>query len=232
MKTAIIIPAYNESTTIARVVEEVRPYGTPVVVDDASSDDTAELAAASGAEVVRHAWNRGYDAALQSGFERAAVLGAEVAVTFDADGQHDAAGLGRMLAPLKSGEVDLVIGVRLQPARFAEAVFNFYTRLRFNVPDILCGLKGYHMSLYHAHGRFDGTLSIGTELALAALRGGVRSTTVTVAIHPRRGQPRFGASLRANWHILRALLRALRTDLSAPRISIDAGRRDELGTRR
>jgi glycosyltransferase involved in cell wall biosynthesis len=232
LKTAIIIPAYNESATIARVVEDVRPYGTPVVVDDASSDGTAELAAASGAKVVRHARNRGYDGALQSGFERAAALGVDAAISFDADGQHDAAGLGKMIKLLESGEVDLVIGVRPRSARFSEALFNLYTRLRFGVPDILCGFKGYRMSLYHARGRFDGTRSIGTELALAALRGGVHSTTIAVAIHPRQGQPRIGASLRANLHILRALLLALRTDLSASDIDLDAGRCGELDTRR
>jgi len=232
LKTAIIIPAYNESATIARVVEDVRPYGTPVVVDDASSDGTAELAAASGAEVVRHARNRGYDGALQSGFERAAALGAEIAVSFDADGQHDVTGLSRMLALFESNEADLVIGVRPQPARFSEALFNLYTRLRFGVSDILCGLKGYRMSLYHTHGRFDGTRSIGTELALAALRGGVLSTTVAVAIHPRQGQPRFGTSLCTNWRILRALLRALGADLSALRNCLDARRCIDLGKRR
>ena len=215
MRAAIVIPALNEVQSVGRVVAAVRAHGAPLVVDDGSTDGTGEAAVAAGAELVRHAANRGYDAALQSGFERAAALGMEAVVTFDADGQHDPGILGDFLRPLESGEAELVLGVRPRPARTSEWAFSLYTRFRYDAPDILCGLKGYSMTLYRAHGRFDGTRSIGTELALAALRRGVATKYVRVPIHPRRGAPRFGSSLRANARILRAMLLAVRADLAA-----------------
>ena len=213
MKTAIIIPAYNESATIKTVVETVRDMGIPIVVDDCSTDGTGDLARQAGAEVVTHANNRGYDGALQSGFEKAVGLGVDIVVTFDADGQHDAAVLERMIEPILKGRADLVLGIRLQSARLAERVFNGYARLRFGVGDILCGLKAYHLDLFKAHGRFDGVRSIGTELALYGLRHHARFETIPVPVLPRKGSARIGSRWKANAIIFRALFMMMDRDL-------------------
>ena len=214
VEVGIVIPAYNEAATIATVVRDVAAFGTPIVVDDCSTDATAMLAREAGAVVVSHPHNRGYDGALQSGFEQAAELALDVVATFDADGQHTADTLAAILTPLTDGRVDLVLGLRAEPARIAERLFSLYTRWRFGVGDILCGLKGYRMSLYHQHGRFDGSRSIGTELALYALKQGNHYTTAAVPIHPRAaGSARFGGALKANARILRAMFGALVTDL-------------------
>lgn len=214
MTVAIVIPAFNEAGTIGRVVQSVLPFGVVIVVDDASGDATASIATQSGAVVVRHPSNRGYEGALQSGFERAMGDGHDIVVTFDADGQHDPSVLGRIVGPLRANSVDLVIGVRPHPARWGEGLFGFYTRMRFGVPDILCGLKGYSARVYRAHGTFDSYRSVGTELALAALRNGARFTTVPVPIHQRADAPRFGRALSANLRIIRALLIGAWKDLT------------------
>jgi len=213
VKTAILIPAWNEAATIARVVREVAAFGTPLVVDDGSSDDTGQLARAAGAIVVRHARNTGYDGALQSGFVEADRRGMEAVVTFDADGQHTAETLGRVVQLLEGEGRDLVLGLRAEPARFAERLFSLYTRWRFGIGDILCGLKGYRMTLFKRHGRFDGTRSIGTELALFALRSNASYAVVQVPIRPREsGKTRFGSVIRGNARILRAMLLAVVAD--------------------
>jgi glycosyltransferase involved in cell wall biosynthesis len=213
VKTVIVIPALNEASTIAGVVDSVRGHGELLVVDDGSTDATAVCAAAAGASVVRHPHNRGYDAAIDTGFRRAADIGADIVATFDADGQHDPTGLARVLTPLLQGEADLAFGIRPAPARLAEALVNRYARFRFGVDDILCGLKAYRMRLYLAHGRIDRRKSIGTELALAALRRGARAATVPVAVKPRGDHPRIGSAVRANARILRALVYAIWDDV-------------------
>ena len=111
-KTAIVIPAYNEAQTIACVVREVGNYGTPIVVDDCSSDSTGDIAEEAGAVVVRHVQNQGYDGAIQSGFEAADKLGAGIIVTFDGDGQHSPEILEFFLKPIRDRKVQIVIGVR------------------------------------------------------------------------------------------------------------------------
>ncbi len=112
MKTVIVIPAYDEADTIAAVVAGAAHHGTALVVDDASSDDTAARARAAGAEVLRLDGNRGYEGALEAGFARAAELGADTVVTFDADGQLDPAVIGSLLEPLRRNRADLVLGRR------------------------------------------------------------------------------------------------------------------------
>jgi glycosyltransferase involved in cell wall biosynthesis len=110
--TIAAMPAYNEEQSIARMVCGCKKHvDCVVVVDDGSSDQTAEIAASSGAHVVRHMKNRGYGAALQTCFETARDLGAERMVVIDSDGQHDPEEIPKLLARLGRG-ADLVIGSR------------------------------------------------------------------------------------------------------------------------
>lgn len=214
MRTAAIIPAHNESTTIENVVSLVQRYvGTVIVVDDCSCDDTGSLARGAGAEVVRNEQQRGYDGTLQRGFEHAQSLGHEIVITLDADGQHPADAIPNFLAPLQSGETDIVIGIRSEGRRLAETAFSLYTRFRYHVPDILCGMKGYKMELFRKHGRFDASKSVGTELTLWALRQGYRHILIPVPISSRVDRPRFGNLLRSNLCIARAMLGQIHTDL-------------------
>lgn len=102
--TVVVIPAFNESTLIADVVAQVRRLCLNVVlVDDGSSDGTADIARSAGAIVLRHAINLGQGAALQTGITYALQLGARAIVTFDADGQHDPDDIPALLAVLESG---------------------------------------------------------------------------------------------------------------------------------
>jgi len=212
VKAAIVIPAFNEAGSIADVVATVASYGTPVVVDDGSGDDTGARAAAAGAVVVRHDRNGGYDRALASGFARADEIGADVLVTTDADGQLDAGSIPAVLDRLN--DVPLVFGIRDSGgARWSESLFNTYTQLRFGVTDILCGMKGFRTDLYRPHRAQAALPSVYTALALALLRAGTPFATVPVAVRSRPGRSRFGGSWRGNIKILQALGGALRDDL-------------------
>lgn len=115
---AVVVAAYNEADVIGAVVRELRAECVHViVVDDGSRDDTAGAARRAGAHVLRHVINRGQGAALQTGIEHALRGGAEVVVTFDADGQHDPADLRALVAPVLSGEYDVVLGSRFLERR-------------------------------------------------------------------------------------------------------------------
>lgn len=201
---AIVIPAYNEAATIAKIVNTASKYGQAIVVDDCSKDATAVLAKEAGAMVVQHALNQGYDGALNSGFKAADQQGYVYVITFDADGQHHEDLLQVFLAHLEQG-YDLVLGVRPFYARLAERLFGIYARLRFGFQDPLCGMKGYRIEIYREHGCFDSYRSIGTELALYGLLSKKRFIQVSVPIAARDGAPRFGQMWKANYKIMRAM---------------------------
>jgi polyprenyl-phospho-N-acetylgalactosaminyl synthase len=109
----VVIPAYNEGPVISRVVSEVKRAGYAVVViDDGSSDATAEEARAAGAGVITHPFNLGQGAALQTGIDYAVAERAEVIVTFDADGQHRVSDIARLAEALVEERADFALGSR------------------------------------------------------------------------------------------------------------------------
>ncbi|HZS63055.1 MAG TPA: glycosyltransferase family 2 protein [Xanthobacteraceae bacterium] len=213
MRVAIVIPAFNEADSIGSVVERVKPYGMPIVVDDGSTDETGRCAAEAGATVMRQRSNNGYDAALARGFAEAEQGGADVIVTTDADGQLDTACIPAMLQQFAELKIALVLGVRPAAARWSEALFNRYARLRFGVSDILCGMKAFRVEAYCAHREKMAEPSVFTALALALLRNGASFASVPVSVHARTGRSRFGGAWRGNIRILRALGSALADDL-------------------
>lgn len=113
MRMVAVVPAFNEERTVGAAVASLRPVAASViVVDDGSTDRTGEMAAAAGALVIRHPLNRGLGAALGTGIAAALRVGADVVVTFDADGQHRAEDLPRLVGPLLRSEADMTIGCR------------------------------------------------------------------------------------------------------------------------
>jgi glycosyltransferase involved in cell wall biosynthesis len=107
------IPAFNEESSIARVVVEAQKVADAVIVcDDGSTDLTAEIALQLGVDVVKHEGNLGYGSAIRSLFKRAREFNADVLVTLDADGQHDPAEISMVVQPIIAGTADVVIGSR------------------------------------------------------------------------------------------------------------------------
>jgi glycosyltransferase involved in cell wall biosynthesis len=115
LRRVAIVPALNEEETVVRVIEELHAFDPGldvVVVDDGSSDRTAEVAAARGALVLRLPFNLGIGGAVQTGFRFAFENGYDIAVRVDGDGQHDPAQLPRILEPVLRGDADIAVGSR------------------------------------------------------------------------------------------------------------------------
>jgi len=112
------IPAYNEESNIVSVVERTRPHvDIVVVIDDGSLDDTARLAEAAGAVVVRHRTNLGKAGGIMTAANFATVRDIDYLVLLDGDGQHDPADIPRLLDPLRRGLADIVVGSRFLEIR-------------------------------------------------------------------------------------------------------------------
>jgi len=114
----IVVPAYNEASAVHDVVSDLRSeFSNVVVVDDGSDDATAAEARRAGAIVIQHIVNRGQGAALQTGIDYSVQRGAEIVVTFDADGQHRVEDVDRLIDALRDRDADIAIGSRFLDLR-------------------------------------------------------------------------------------------------------------------
>jgi len=136
------IPAYNEASAIGDAVKKARVFGTVVVVDDGSDDDTESRAAEAGATVVSHQVNRGYGAALRTLFREAKSRNSPHLAVIDGDGQHDPSDIPRLVRQQKETGAGLVIGSRFGESgttdiptyrRFGLLAVNTLTNLSFGV---------------------------------------------------------------------------------------------------
>lgn len=110
----IIVPVYNETTVIAKVIDELLDagYSDIIIVDDGSEKQLHGIICDKPVCYLRHVANLGQGAALQTGIKYALQLNADVIVTFDGDGQHDAGDISALLDPVISGECDVALGSR------------------------------------------------------------------------------------------------------------------------
>ena len=157
-KLAYIVRAFNEADVIAETIASLRrdaPPGEIVVIDDGSSDNTRSVAVSAGATVLTHMINRGGGAALQTGLTYARLNQADIAVTFDADGQHDPNDVPTLIEPILAGRCDVVLGSRFVDGalvsnmpwlrRMTLKAGVFFTKImsRVNVTDAHNGLRAF-----------------------------------------------------------------------------------------
>lgn len=113
MKITAVIPAYNEEKVISQVLKDVKKeVGEVILVDDGSKDKTSDLALGEGVFVLKHLINRGQGASLKTGIDFALKREADIIVTFDADGQHKAGEIKKIIEPIARGECQVALGSR------------------------------------------------------------------------------------------------------------------------
>ncbi len=113
MNVAVVIPAFNEGKVIRDVLRELSTTGYRlIVVDDASEDGTAVVAREFTSDVLEHLINRGQGAALKTGIQYALQTGADIIVTYDADGQHRVEDIKSLVRPIEAGECEVTLGSR------------------------------------------------------------------------------------------------------------------------
>lgn len=187
----VAIPAHNEEQFIAEVVLKAREFADEViVVDDGSTDKTARIAKAVGAVVIRHKVRRGAGGATKSCFEATKAKGADVLVTLDGDAQHEPAEISKLVAPILSGEVDLVIGSRFlggqgNMPRYRQFgikvitwLFNFGSRVK--VSDAQSCFRAYGEKALHSLSATEEGFGFSIELLVQARQKGFTLTEVPI----------------------------------------------------
>jgi glycosyltransferase involved in cell wall biosynthesis len=195
-KTIVIIPVFNDVTTIRQVVEAfltATPF-TVIVVDDGSTTSINHALAGLPIIVLRHRVNMGQGAALQTGFVYARRLQPDIVVTFDADGQHSIDDLPEILAPIVNNEADAVLGSRfiqksklpipplrktiLQAARFINYLFSGIL-----LSDAHNGLRAFNRTALEKMTITENRMAHASEVLFEISRHQLRYLEVPVSIH-------------------------------------------------
>jgi dolichol-phosphate hexosyltransferase len=225
-QTTVVILARNEERTIGRIVREVSPYASEVLVMDGnSSDRTAAEAKAAGA-VVHQDPGRGKGSAVRASF---ALARGEIVILMDADGSHDPRDIPRLAAPIETDQADLVVGSRFAGGSDELAVnvpqlirtignisMNIAINKRFGVAltDTLNGFKAVRKSMAVQLPLKENRHTIEQELAIQALRHGYR--VINVATHEFARE--FGGSTIRIWSEWPIFVWCLFTNLIQPRV--------------
>ncbi len=153
MTICAIVPALNEASRIGTVVADAKQYVDDVIViDDGSTDETGEVAKREGAIVLEHSENCGAGAATMTGLLAARLLGYDIAITLDADGQHASSDIPKLLSALSKYSADLVIANRFGQKNkipLIRRIFNFignvvtFFATGIYLPDTQCGFKAF-----------------------------------------------------------------------------------------
>ena len=230
-RMAIIIPALNEAETIVDVVhrclEQAAGGGAEpivIVVDDGSTDATAELARRAGARVVSHNLNRGVGRAFQTGLTEALKSGADMVVNIDADGQFDPAKIPDLIRPIVEDRADFVSASRFKdPAlvpdmprvkiwgnRFMSRLISTIARQRFY--DVSCGFRAYNREAalqLNLWGDFTYTQESFLELAIKSMR--VEEVAMSIRGTRETGESRVASNLwRYGWRTIKIILHSYR----------------------
>jgi glycosyltransferase involved in cell wall biosynthesis len=195
------IPAFNEEKTIAQVVLQSQSYADKVVVcDDGSTDLTPVIAQRLGAVVVSHERNLGYGSAIQSLFQQAKSLNADILVTLDADGQHEPNEIPEVIRPIVEEAADIVVGSRLVDKRlsatmpwYRRAGVKLLTKLtnggtgQNSVKDAQSGFRAYNRKSMEELVVFENGMGVSSEILINARKQRLRISEVSTSCNYDNG---------------------------------------------
>lgn len=189
---AVIIPCLDEAGTIGSLVRETRKIlPTVIVVDDGSRDETGKLAAAAGADLLRHDQPRGKGAALNSGWQRARSRDFSWAITIDGDGQHSPGDIPAFLASAEKAGAALIVGNRManpDGMPWLRRQVNRWMSRRLagvagcTLPDSQCGFRMMNLGVWSQLEMRTRHFEIESEMVLAFAAAGHRIDFVPIEV--------------------------------------------------
>lgn len=232
MRTLVIIPAYNEEGSIASVIEDIHrnaPSVDIIVINDGSSDHTEEIATQAGARVLTMPYNVGIGGGMQTGYIYAKRMGYDIAVQMDADGQHPAAELPKLIE--LAGKYDLVIGSRYVEATdyrspvlrrtgilFFSALVSLVTRQRFT--DTTSGFRAAGRKVIDLYADYYPIDYPEVESIVYLKRKGCSITEVRAEMHERKAGRSSITPLKSVYYMIKVTLAVLMSALRFNRTAV------------
>lgn len=201
MNLLIIVPAYNEQENILKTIADIErhiPDADYIVIDDCSIDETKRILAKNHFPYVRLPVNLGIGGGVQTGYRYALERGYDIAIQFDGDGQHDAAYIKDLIAPIENGEADVAIGSRFITREgfqssamrrfgigFLSALIRFLSGVQ--VKDVTSGMRAVNRKMIKEYARNYAQDYPEPEAVLTAGLMKARIKEVPVQMHERQG---------------------------------------------
>lgn len=218
-KILVIIPAYNERSTIEMVITSVRKELTSadiLVVSDGSTDSTVEIARRLKVSVAEHPFNLGIGATMQTGYRYAALKGYDIAIQVDGDGQHPADQIKYIVASVEKGEADVAIGSRFLGGEYSHTLarwvgMKIFSRVislivREKITDTTSGFRAANkkvIQFYSAHYPEDYP---EVEAVVLLHKAGFTIREVSVRFEERQGGASSITPLRSVYYMVKVLL--------------------------
>lgn len=194
MITTAIIPAFNEEISIGSIVIKTKKYADYVIViDDGSTDNTARIAKSAGGEVIRHPKNMGKREALKTGFHTVRQKGTNIIVIIDADGYYNPDEIPQIVAPIASGDADMVIGSRCLKGnninipfyrRIEQKVLDLATNMNreIHITDVQSGFRAFDIDIVETFRFEQNGFSIESEMLAEAMSAGLKIKEVCIGV--------------------------------------------------
>jgi glycosyltransferase involved in cell wall biosynthesis len=221
----LVVPALNEGRDIGGVLDSIPEFiDSVVVIDDGSTDDTADVARGRGAEVISHGRNRGVGAAFDTGRRRVLAMRSDIMVNMDGDGQFAPADIAKLVGPVAEGEAEFVTASRFKDPdlypdmsrmkfvgnRMMSCLISRLTGRRFH--DVSCGFRAYSRAALlrlNLFGEFTYTQETFLEFAFKDVT--ILEVPVEVRGTREHGRSRVASNLfRYTWQTLKIIVRTMR----------------------
>ena len=203
MRSLIIIPAYNEASTIAHVVEGCSQYCDVLVIDDGSLDETLKESKEAGALVISNEINKGYECSLNIGYTYALAQNYDLMITMDADGQLPSNSIPKFINAIEDGAC-LAVGRRENIPRLCEKFLSYSSSHLSYILDPYCGMKSYNLKALKRD-TFSTYESIGTSLAFDYIEQRLKCENIDIDINEREGKSKFGGKLVSEFRLFRSM---------------------------
>ena len=220
MKTILIIPAYNEQDNIVNTILDIKRNADNVdyvVINDCSTDATKSVLKAKKANYLDLPVNLGIGGGVQAGYLYALEHGYDIAIQFDGDGQHDAAYIKDLIAPIESGQADVVIGSRfIQKEGFQSSFMRrlgikFLSKLIYilcgvQVSDVTSGMRAVNKKMIREFSNNYAQDYPEPEAILASGLLGARIVEVPVRMHERQNGVSSINTLKTIYYMIKVTL--------------------------
>ncbi|PIP18920.1 MAG: glycosyl transferase [Candidatus Omnitrophica bacterium CG23_combo_of_CG06-09_8_20_14_all_41_10] len=201
MRICVIIPAYNESANIAKLIQDIKKYQLEIlVIDDGSSDNTFQIASNSGVQVMLNLDNQGKGASLIKGFKYALDNNFDAVITMDADGQHLAQDLPLFIEPAKNPDIHIILGNRMLNSKGMPGLRvitnKFMSRLisiisKQVIPDTQCGFRLIKKEVLQGIKLRTSKYETESEILIEASRLGFKITSLPIKSVYRREESKI-----------------------------------------